>query len=44
MKLETCKDCGEEKPDLNDGQCRGCSLAEIKRWMKEIQERGEKCD
>jgi hypothetical protein len=36
MKEEICTDCKEAKPDLNDGQCRACSLKEIKKWMKEI--------
>jgi hypothetical protein len=33
-KIQPCSDCGEPKPDLNEGQCRNCSIKEIKEWMK----------
>jgi len=34
-----CKDCNKDFPevDLNDGQCRSCSIQENKRWMDELE-------
>lgn len=39
LYIMKCSDCHKEFDplELNDGQCRCCSIKEIKRWMVQIE-------
>ena len=40
--MRTCKDCNQKKLDVVNRQCRACSIAEIKGWMKKWEKKNQK--